>query len=262
MSVPGVFIKSIRGILLLWISVSLSFYCFLGMLDVTPPVFSIRSGHPEGFYMEPINQPMPFGNFWGPIFVSMGVGGVMLLVGLAVNRVTEQTDWNTGYPYRYWFVGTVFFVFVYGATFRLLISFPTGVDVTRSPPIQSAPMAVLLFIAAHSLLVGLLMSVYQREILRSQIASADTEALRVYMHNQWRLARLLIALAIAFMIGISIPITLTFTSEGVPIFGLLFLWGTFTIPLFGIALFLLFRVKACQDTLLGKYDQPSLTDRY
>lgn len=253
MSETRAFIETSFGSILLFLGVFASFYCTLGIFDITPPVFTEKSNLPHGIYVRKKGDPMPLGNGLTPFWTSAVVG--LMLVGFSrlFRKIAGWTDLNKVNPYLYWLGGPTVFGLLYVSLPIIFLLTGVGIENTRDG--LSAPNAAYVLFFSHSALVGLMATVYQRTLLPPNIPANDHSneysPLTIYMDNMWRLARLTIAVSLAFIVGISIPGTLSFAKASIPIFGLLLLWGAFTIPLFSICIFLLFRVKACQDELLG-----------
>jgi len=252
----GVFIRDRVGVFLFFGIVALTFYSFLGVLDVTPPAFSVQQV-PEGIFVHPKGSLMPSGNGYTPYWTALVMTGLMFSLTHASRVIADHNDLNEERPLIYWVVVTGILAILYAAIFYGGLWLDTGIETTRNPPLSGAPMTVWIFIILHSLLVGLYCSVYQRRLLPPTLNQNRRASIEVYMRNQWRVGRLLVAVSIAFLVGVSIPIAQGFSGDTLAIYGLLFLWGSILPPLLGIAMFQFFRVLACQNLLLNRVERVS-----
>jgi hypothetical protein len=247
----GVFIRDRVGVFLFFGIVALTFYSFLGVLDVTPPAFSVQEV-PEGIFVDPKENLMPSGNRYTPYWMALAMAVLMFGLTRGFHSILDRKDWNERRPLTYWVAVTGILAILYAGIFYGGLWLDTGIETTRHPPLSGAPTTVWIFIILHSLLVGLLCSVYQRRLLPPTLNQKRRNSIEVYMRNQWRVGRMLVAVSIAFLVGVSIPIAQGFSGDTLAIYGLLFLWGSILPPLLGIALFQFFRVLACQNLLLNR----------
>jgi hypothetical protein len=131
-----------------------------------------------------------------------------------------------------------------------LIEYAPFISNTRDTILSPALLPAT--IIGHSLLIGLLSATLSNYIIPDNFNSLNKSKTELFIYNQWRFARVAIAPVIAFIVGISIPISSNLVNEP-PVFRALFaVWAAFALPVVGVAGFFVLRVYECQNEYLTR----------
>lgn len=233
------FITTLRGSLTFWSCLVVTYFSYFLILDVTPPIFSQSTDLPAGVYYgsKAYDLPPELPIFvWilfllAPLFYTVILRASSLYV-YSLNGTDSRPLWAR-------VLSPIIFVVILFVTTLSIIEFWPGFGNTR-PPFTHPLRFYILFIPYIGIL-ALLALVYNQRLKPAAYKELNSEAnLKRFADIQWKYGRLMAALTVAVVVGITVPVFIQF-NQSVAVIGMLLLWILFGIPLTFIAGFYLYR---------------------
>jgi hypothetical protein len=229
----------------------LSAFGLFWMLDITPPVFSDLE-NPRSLSYYAMN---PQSNLDPGIYVGDAVDGILsdpiaivvIVSAFALISTLEIYLWDK-LGYRPFILTATSILNIF--CFIILVIFIPTVNTYNGT--ISVPLTLVLAVILQTILIGTLSAVASGKLIPNNFDGMSNREAVLYIDTQWRYARVFIAPTIAFVVGISFPIT-SYLSASPPVFrGLLAIWGAFALPLFSIAAYFIMRMRACTNEFTEK----------